>query len=380
MSTSGVRKRFRVDGVLTNMTSVKLSHPTPGYGVTRNDTGEEVVADNTTMTHISTGVYEYTWTDPEYDLVYTVWIEWVYDSETTWEEVTVTGSTAVGDLAMTWAAICDRIEQLTGVTTAGHALTYAKAGFRRFLSVHPWSFLTPVGQLSIGGASTATASGTVGGVVTATSDIFDASMVGLTMTISDTTTRTAEITGYTSESEVDTTDTTGFSSKTISVEASGIVAAPSDFGGIITGFTYARNSGQNLPKLIERDAEVILAMWRDSNVLLDAYYWALAPAEADSSSSQGWKFLFAPLPDEAQVLNYTYRVKPAEPSDTSTYPPGGPDMAEAICACGIAAAEYLYRKMVEGPAEAYAVDRLAEAIQVDKMFHRAGVAFLTTED
>jgi hypothetical protein len=79
---STISKTFRVGGVLTDMTSVKLSDVTAAFGVKRNDTDAVVVADNTALTHVSTGVYSYGFTDPAYDLSYTVALEVVYSQET----------------------------------------------------------------------------------------------------------------------------------------------------------------------------------------------------------------------------------------------------------------------------------------------------------
>ena len=51
-------KFFRIDGVLTDMTSVKLSSSDGTYGVKRNDTDAVVVADGVEMTRVSVGRYK----------------------------------------------------------------------------------------------------------------------------------------------------------------------------------------------------------------------------------------------------------------------------------------------------------------------------------
>jgi hypothetical protein len=72
----------KVGGVLTNVTSAKLSDPTGTYGVKRDDTDAVVVVDDTAMTNSSTGVYQYSFTAPASGLDYTYYVEWVYDGET----------------------------------------------------------------------------------------------------------------------------------------------------------------------------------------------------------------------------------------------------------------------------------------------------------
>jgi hypothetical protein len=74
--------QHRVEGVLTNATSVKLSDPTETYGLKRTDTDEILVADDTAFSSDETGVYEYDLADPEPGLTYDYWVEIVYDSET----------------------------------------------------------------------------------------------------------------------------------------------------------------------------------------------------------------------------------------------------------------------------------------------------------
>lgn len=103
MSTVTINKTFKVDGVLTDVTSVKLSDPTDTYGVKRNDTDGVVVANNTSMTKVSTGTYSYTFTEPVASsvLTYTYWVEWVYEGETYQEEGTVTGASPDNDLIAT---------------------------------------------------------------------------------------------------------------------------------------------------------------------------------------------------------------------------------------------------------------------------------------
>ena len=86
MGNLTLQKTFIIDGVLANVTSVKLSDPTSAYGVKRNDTDAVVVVDDTSMTNPSVGVYQYTFVEPTLDLEYTCWFEWVYGNETFREE------------------------------------------------------------------------------------------------------------------------------------------------------------------------------------------------------------------------------------------------------------------------------------------------------
>ena len=110
-------KTIKVNDVLTNPTSVKLSDVTATFGVKRNDTSAVVVADDTSMTNVSTGVYSYTFTDPADDLTYTYGIEIVYDGETYHIEDTVTGPTS--DTASSYALTSiTNVKSYLGITAS----------------------------------------------------------------------------------------------------------------------------------------------------------------------------------------------------------------------------------------------------------------------
>jgi len=89
VTTIRIVQTFKVDGVLTDVTSAKLSDADALFGVKRNDTDAIVVADDTAMTNVSTGVYKYEFTAPAAGLTYTGSLEFVYSGETTYKLFTV---------------------------------------------------------------------------------------------------------------------------------------------------------------------------------------------------------------------------------------------------------------------------------------------------
>lgn len=82
MAQKKLRYTRDVGGVLTDADSVVLRDPTGAFGIKRTDTGAIVTAAGTAFTHISTGVYEFTFTEPAAGLQYEYWIERVYNGET----------------------------------------------------------------------------------------------------------------------------------------------------------------------------------------------------------------------------------------------------------------------------------------------------------
>lgn len=77
-----ISRTFRVNDVLTDMTSVKFSDPTGTFGVKRTDTGAIVVADGVDLDHDGTGLYSYNMVEPAAGLTYLYWVEFVYNGET----------------------------------------------------------------------------------------------------------------------------------------------------------------------------------------------------------------------------------------------------------------------------------------------------------
>jgi hypothetical protein len=91
MSSTLIKTRIKIDGSLTDPTSVKLSDPDGTYGVKRTDNDAVVVADDTSMTKEDTGIYYHSFTDPADDLTYSFYVEFVYDGETYYIEGTISG-------------------------------------------------------------------------------------------------------------------------------------------------------------------------------------------------------------------------------------------------------------------------------------------------
>lgn len=80
--TIKIRRDWKIDGVLTDATSVKLRDSGNTYGIKRNDTDAVVVAAGTDVPKLSTGIYEYELTEPAAGLTYTAWFEIIYNGAT----------------------------------------------------------------------------------------------------------------------------------------------------------------------------------------------------------------------------------------------------------------------------------------------------------
>jgi len=102
VTTDGTTLRFttRVDDTLTDMTSVVLSDSDATFGIQRTDTEATIIAANTAMTWVSTGVYEYNFESAINNVEYKFYVKWVYAGETYYVENTYTateGTSVVSD-------------------------------------------------------------------------------------------------------------------------------------------------------------------------------------------------------------------------------------------------------------------------------------------
>ena len=96
MSQVTITETFKdADGIPIEPTSVILSNPSETYGIKRNDTDAVVIADNTPMVSEGDGVYTYTFDEEEgaNGIIYTYWVEWVYQGHTDYDERIVAGET-----------------------------------------------------------------------------------------------------------------------------------------------------------------------------------------------------------------------------------------------------------------------------------------------
>ena len=306
----------------------------------------------------------------------------------------------MADLGKTSAAMAAAIEIYTGLA-AGTGLAHLNDGYVRFLSgldptsppdspmIHQFSFLQPFASLTIGGAQAAVAAdGDVAGEVTVTdpaAGIFNESMVGLQLTVTDIdgagTDATVEITGVSSATVAQTDGTTAFAAKVLSVESNGIIALPSDFGGLITGFTYRPNATYPTSSMEEASVDEVMARWRDRDGdTEDVLYWSIAPLTFTTGTGQRWVAAFAPLPDVSRVLYYRYSLLADALADDANYPLGGPLHARTIEAAGLASAE-LSSGRVLGTMEMRFQQLMAASIALDRtMFQTQSTEQLTDVD
>ena len=372
---SVIQKTYKVNGTLTNLTSATL-------GITYS--GGTICAPGTAMTHAGTGLYTYSWTDPGYGLTYTVTYVFTPTSGQviTWSE-SFAGPAAATRLELSVAQAvseCSRLFSATDIA-AGRPLESVKAAYRDFLAgrnprtgtVHAWSFMRPLTTITVGAAVTGTATGTTGGVITATTSIFNRSMVGVQLTIADTTSRVVTITAYTSATVVTTDDTIGFSSKTVTPASNGIVALPDGFSSLLEWPRPAYNTTGQGMNVREVKPDAILRDWQGNISLDEPYMFCVQPSQSwDGTVGQRYELWVAPRPLAAYDWLVRYSINPDNlaplVNDANHFFLGGWEFSETL------------RKMCMGKAEVdsgraagvyhgLAEQALVESIATDKQRH-----------
>lgn len=166
MGAVKIRRNWKVGGVLTDVTSAKLSDPTGTYGIKRDDTDATVVADGTDISKLSTGIYEYDFTTID-GIEYTAWVEFVYDGQTYHFQHDIEATSAVTTgLKIHYDEVRREVGRALGFNRAPGSFEanettdvadVIKAGLRDFywppdiegVPEHKWSFLCPPDTISL---------------------------------------------------------------------------------------------------------------------------------------------------------------------------------------------------------------------------------------
>lgn len=312
MGTRKISRAFRVDGVLTDVTSAKLSDPTGAYGVKRDDTGAVVVADGTDMVHESTGTYSYTFTEPADGLSYTGYVEFVYGGNTYHFEHDIPAITVSSDsLSVSYASLRRHLGRYLGYGTDPTSWTSDQIldvddcldiGLRSFYwpvtpegeLAHNWSFLRASTSISL------------------TSGDFDYDL-------------------------------------------------PANYAAMIEDPYVVGDQKGRIDRI---DPETLLAMQARRAASGNPLYCAVRAKSFSAASGTIYELLLYPTPSASDTLVVPYSFEPTA-IGTSEYPPGGSVHGEAILEACLAAAELTIGR-VEAQHTRRFHERLAASIRMDK--------------
>lgn len=394
---SVLRKTFRIDDVLTDMTSVLLSDVTGAFGVKRNDTDAVVVPDGTPMVRESIGVYSYEFLDPAYGLTYTYSLEFTYQGETHHLENEFRGPvleapSAPATLDITYPSLLAEVARYLGYPGDTTLLTgeqlrecdaCVQTGYRRFVypdlvlgekNQHLWSFLTPTMSLELWPAVSVDADVTVSAAysaatglttITATEDSFYRTMLGKAITVIDV--GGVTISGYVSATVVTATgDVAWDGPKTFRIASNGDYRLPDDFGGQMGTITFDNTDrGGMLAEIAIRAESYVRTMRLRSDRMGHPVYGAIRPVILDQTVGQRFELCVWPTPTTLCRVWAPYLVQYRNLTHQTPYPLGGQAHADTIMELCLAAAE-LWRNGEPGPHTMMGMRRLAASVSFDR--------------
>lgn len=368
-----VTQLFKVGGVLTNVTSAKLSDPTGTFGIKRNDTDEVVVADGTNMTHASTGTYTYT-LSAEVNVAYTAYIEFVYDGDTIYIEFDVPAASDDYGMVVSYSSLIERVgHYLFGIRTdfdqdqLTDILECIGDGLRDVYAAHNWSFFRPVRDI----ATTAPYStGTVAiaaGVVTLSGGTFPSWAADGVLKVGDNYYSISLRNSGTSLTLDDTSVTVA--AGTAYQLARPEIELPSTFEAIAndSDLTYYPSQNDLYPPVRQRHDKAVRT-WQQNDPYFDRpIYYSVRTVEFDPTVGSRKRLALYPSPDAAYVLRVPMILRPVMLTSANPYPIGGETLAQVIIEACLAAAERGYDEENKRHTERFAqLLPLAIAADLDK--------------
>lgn len=348
MATRIISKEFMVEGVLTNVTSAKLSDPTGTYGVKRNDTDAVVVADDTDMTNSATGVYDYSFTDVQ-DVAYTAYVEFVYAGVTYHFEVDLAARTETGTMVASYSSLLERVGHFLFGLRTGYSADQTsdiedciRDGLRDVYAAHNWSFFRPITEIE---TTAPYSTGTVtvaAGVVTLVGGTFPSwAAVGVLKIEND----YYDVDTRDDDNQVTLEDT----SVTVADASSFELGRPEYDLGVAfeavsndSDLTYEPGQSDFYPPVRNRhDSQV--RRWQQNNPYYDRpIYYSVRTVVFDPTVGSKKRLAFHPIPDAVYVLKVPMILRPTMIDATNQYPVGGETLTPVITEACLAAAERNY--------------------------------------
>lgn len=365
-----ISQTFKVGGVLTNVTTAKLSDPTGTFGIKRNDTNAVVVANDTNMTNSATGTYEYTF-NAEANVAYTAYIEFVYSGDTIFIEFDLPAVPDDYGMVSSYNSLLERVgHYLFGIRTGFSAdqatdiLECIRDGLHDVYTAHAWSFFRPIMEI-ITTAPYATGTITVAaGVVTLVGGTFPSwAAVGVLKIVND-------------YFDVDTRDgntqlTLEDTSVTVAAASSYELGRPEydlpvAFESISNDSDLHYEPGQSdfFPPVRQRHDSALRRMCQDNPFHDRPLYYSVRTVQFDPTVGSRRRLALYPTPDAAYVLKVPMLLRPSMIDVTNQYPVGGEQLSQLIVEACLAAAERNYEEQVGRHTERFR-EMLAAAIATD---------------
>lgn len=312
----------------------------------------------------------------------------------------------MADLGVSAGAMADRIEALTGITTAGNALGFLNDGYRRVLSgkdprdstTHIWSFLRIFAKFQLlTGDFDYDLPADYGGIISPFTYEFPQSTKhsGTGATVSTKTLTSSGGTGEDWETDVAVGDTVTLSVGTGTLTAADyIVASITDDDNIVlteapgddTTITYTIQAtasfATNRRRIRRSSIDKIFESQRDFSDNDIPTMYSIAPKTFVVATGQRWQVYFARTPStivNGNRVQYIYRALADALTDSNTvFPMGGPLLANVILEAGLSEASR--KEEADSPHEAFFREGMVAAIDADVLLFDDGTEAPSLDD
>jgi hypothetical protein len=350
MANRLISQAWRVENVLTNVTTAKLSDPTGTFGVKRNDTSAVVVADGTNMTNSSTGIYDYSFEDVA-DVSYTAYVEIVYLGATYHLEVDIPARQEIDGAVASYFSLRERVgHYLFGIRSgfSGDQVSdisdCVQDGLKRVYAAHDWSFLHPVVDVT---TTAPYATGTItiaSGVVTLTGGTFPSWSADGILKVNN---RYYSVANRGSNTQVTLDDT----SVTIASAASYQLARPeipldAEFDAITpdSNLTYYPSPDCYYPPVVQIHDSTIRHLEGSNPEFNRPMRYSVRTITFDPTVGSRKALALYPTPDQAYTLRVPMILRTLLLDETNLYAIGGEVLSQVILEACLAAAEHNFEE------------------------------------
>lgn len=350
MASRLIHKTWTVEGILTDVTTAKLSDPTGTFGVKETVSGDIIVSDGTNMTKTATGTYEYSFID-EVDIAYTAYVEFVYGGNTYHFEVDIPARPDTTGMVASYTSLFERVLHYLFGIRSGQSFDQTddvhdcvKDGLRMVYAAHDWSFFKPVKDIS---TTAPYATGTVtiaSGVVTLTGGTFPSWAADGLLKVSNS---YYSVASRDSDTQITLDDTTVTAASAASFELGRPeipLAATFEAVANDSDLTYYPDQNQLYPPVSQRHDQAIRT-WQQDNPYYDRpIFYSVRTVQFDPTVGSRKVLAFYPTPDAAYVLRVPMILRPTMIDVTNQYPVGAETLAQVILEACLAAAEHNFEE------------------------------------
>lgn len=347
-----VRKTFKVDGVPTSVTSARLSDPTGTFGVKRNDTDAVVVADGTVMTLVSTGTYQYEFSDSP-GVAYTAYVEFVYQGATYHFEVDFAATTSATNGPVSYSVLKERVGHYLFGAESGASFSQDQLtrigycisdGLRRVYSMYEWSFFKPVVDV-VTTAPYSTGTVTVAnGVVTLSGGTFPSWAASGIFMVNKRYYSVASRDGNT-QITLDTLTVNVASASAYSL-ARPVIPMDAAFDSIANDSDLAFYPGDDqwYPAAKQRGDALIRKLEAENPEFFRPCFYSVRTDRFDPAVGSRKSLAFYPAPDAVYTLRVPMILRPVDLDESNPYPIGAEMLSQVILEACLAAAEHNYEE------------------------------------